>query len=360
MCAEPSRAMAEEDLEEDVETLLVYYESQEPEYATEEKAHKVIRSFRKKAAKVGPDADWRCATRPLALCRAPCRPAALRPARSPPAGASQGDDVRRVRGAAWHRSARVLPPGARGDARLVGRDGLGPQPAADRAVLQRGGRGRGPGPERRVHPRQDGRGALVAGRGARRRRAARPVARDRRLVQRGGNERAVAAGQAGAVGVLAGQHARPAGGGRLRRDTAAGAEAHAVGGGDGGRDVRGARGLSHGPVHELPDVPRPDLRREAAGGGPVLHDPHAEPAGALQPPGRERAGQRHRGQPDLRAALHHVRQPLARPLLAAKSAHCCVGCAGRWRRRRSSARRTRPGCSRGTTTTSARTARRFC
>ena len=52
---------------------------------------------------------------------------------------------------------------------------------------------------------------------------------------------------------------------------------------------------------------------------------------------------------------------LARLLLAANSAHaCCVGCAGRWRRRRSSARRTRPGCSRGTTTTSARTARRSC
>ena len=77
--------MAEEDLEEDVETLLVYYESQEPEYATEEKAHKVIRSFRKKAAKVGPDADWRCAQhaprslpRSVPPSRTPARPLTAR------------------------------------------------------------------------------------------------------------------------------------------------------------------------------------------------------------------------------------------------------------------------------------------
>lgn len=49
---------AEEDIVTDVETLLVYYEAQEPEYATEEKVHKVIRSFKKKAKKIE-GADWR-------------------------------------------------------------------------------------------------------------------------------------------------------------------------------------------------------------------------------------------------------------------------------------------------------------
>ena len=43
---------AEEDIVTDVETLLVYYEAQEPEYATEEKVNKVIRSFKKKAKKI--------------------------------------------------------------------------------------------------------------------------------------------------------------------------------------------------------------------------------------------------------------------------------------------------------------------
>ena len=42
-------AAADEDIAVDVETLLVYYEAQEPEYATEEKVNKVIRSFKKKA-----------------------------------------------------------------------------------------------------------------------------------------------------------------------------------------------------------------------------------------------------------------------------------------------------------------------
>lgn len=49
---------ADEDIAVDVETLLVYYEAQEPEYATEEKVNKVIRSFKKKAKKVE-GADWR-------------------------------------------------------------------------------------------------------------------------------------------------------------------------------------------------------------------------------------------------------------------------------------------------------------
>ena len=48
----------EDDIAVDIETLLVYYEAQEPEYATEEKVHKVIRSFKKKAKKIE-GGDWR-------------------------------------------------------------------------------------------------------------------------------------------------------------------------------------------------------------------------------------------------------------------------------------------------------------
>ena len=49
LLAAPEGAMAgDDDVAQDVETLLVYYEAQEPEYATDEKVNKVIRSFKKK------------------------------------------------------------------------------------------------------------------------------------------------------------------------------------------------------------------------------------------------------------------------------------------------------------------------
>ena len=57
--AAPSSGISDDgDIAIDVETLLVYYEAQEPEFATEQKVHKVIRCFKKKAKKIG-SADWR-------------------------------------------------------------------------------------------------------------------------------------------------------------------------------------------------------------------------------------------------------------------------------------------------------------